>query len=118
MVRQGLRSVLDNYTDVELIGEAGNGEEAVALVNALRPDVVVMDISMPKMDGVEATKLIKAEHPETIIIGLSVNVTKENEEAMMRAGAVRLMTKEASVEQLYETLCEHTAKESRSSRKS
>jgi DNA-binding NarL/FixJ family response regulator len=101
MVRQGLRAVLDAYADVELTGEAGNGEEAVRLVEQLRPAVVVMDITIPTMDGVEATKQIKRRYPETIVIGLSVNATKENEEAMKRAGAVGLMTKEAAVEQLY-----------------
>ena len=101
MVRQGLKAVLDAYADVELTGEAGNGEEAVRLVEQLRPAVVVMDITIPTMDGVEATKQIKRRYPETIVIGLSVNATKENEEAMKRAGAVGLMTKEAAVEQLY-----------------
>ncbi len=101
MVRQGLKAVLDAYADVELIGEAENGEEAVRLVGQLRPAVVVMDINIPKMDGIESTQQIKSRYPETIVIGLSVNVGKENEEAMKRAGAVGLMTKEAAVEQLY-----------------
>ncbi len=110
MVRQGIRAVLDTYADVELVGEAGDGEEAVELVERLRPEVVVMDINMPKMNGVEATRQIKSLCPETIVIGLSVNVTKENEEAMRRAGAVRLMTKEAAVEKLYETIHENVGK--------
>ena len=104
MVRQGLKAVLDAYADVELTGEAGTGEEALRLVNQQRPEVVVMDINIPKMDGIEATKQIKSRYPETIVIGLSVNATKENEEAMKRAGAVRLMTKEAAVEQLYDVI--------------
>lgn len=104
MVRQGLRVVLDAYADVELIGEAGNGEEAIQLVDRLRPAVVVMDINMPKMDGIEATEQIKRRYPETIVIGISVNAAKENEESMIRAGAVRLMTKEAAVEQLYDEI--------------
>jgi PAS domain S-box-containing protein len=101
MVRQGLRAELDAYPDIQLVGEAGNGEEAVRLVDRLRPAVVVMDINMPTMDGIEATARIKARHPETTVIGISVNAAKENEEAMKRAGAVGLMTKEAAVEQLY-----------------
>ncbi|HEU5407580.1 MAG TPA: PAS domain-containing protein, partial [Nitrospira sp.] len=101
MVRQGLRAVLDAYPDVELIGEAGNGEEAVAQVKRLRPDVVVMDINMPKMNGVEATREITARSPNIVVIGLSVNAAGENQDAMRRAGAVRLITKEAAVEELY-----------------
>ncbi|HSA85449.1 MAG TPA: response regulator, partial [Nitrospira sp.] len=101
MVRQGLRAELDAYPDIQLVGEAGNGEEAVRLVDRLRPAVVVMDINMPSMDGIEATARIKTRHPETTVIGISVNAAKENEEAMKRAGAVGLMTKEAAVEQLY-----------------
>src|SRR5690348_6629554 len=112
MVRQGLRAVLDAYADVELIGEAGNGEEAVQLMDQLRPQVVVMDINMPKMDGIEATGQIKSRYPETIVIGISVNAAKEKEEAMKQAGAVQLMTKEAAVEQLYGAIVEAVKRES------
>ncbi len=104
MVRQGLRAVLDAYNEIQLVGEAGDGEEAVRLVEQWRPDVVVMDISMPKMSGIEATELIKKRYPETLIVGLSVNAAGENQEAMERAGAARLMTKEAAVEQLYDVI--------------
>ncbi len=104
MVRQGLRSVLDAYADVQLVGEAGNGEEAIRLVDRLRPAVVVMDVNMPMMDGIEATAQIKMRHPETVVIGISVNAAGENQEAMKRAGAAELMTKEAAVEQLYDVI--------------
>ena len=110
MVRQGLRVILDAYADIELVGEAANGEEAVRMVDQLRPAVVVMDINMPKMDGIEAMEKIKRRYPETIVIGLSVNAAKENEEAMKRAGAVGLMTKEAAVEQLYDVIVEAVKK--------
>ena len=72
MVRQGLRSVLESYADVEIIGEASNGTEAVACANRLQPSIVVMDVSIPIMNGIEATRLIKERHPDTIVIGLSV----------------------------------------------
>ncbi len=101
MVRQGLRSVLDSYSDVEVVGEASNGEDAVAAVEQLRPQVVVMDINMPTMNGIEATSRIKARHPETIVIGLSVNADGENRQAMAVAGAATLLTKEAAVDLLY-----------------
>ncbi|MBX3330139.1 MAG: response regulator [Nitrospira sp.] len=110
MVRQGLRVILDAYADIELVGEAANGEEALRLVDQRRPTVVVMDINMPKMDGIEATGRIKRRYPETIVVGLSVNVAKENEEAMKRAGAVGLMTKESAVEQLYDAIVEAVKK--------
>ena len=106
MVRQGLKAILNAYDDIELVGEAGDGEEAVRLVDQLLPAVVVMDLDLPKLDGIEATRQIKCRHPETIIIGLSVNPTKESDEAMKRAGAARLLTKEAAVERLYESIVE------------
>jgi PAS domain S-box-containing protein len=115
MVRQGLRAVLDAYTNIELVGEAANGEEAVRLVDQQHPMVVVMDINMPKMNGIEATGQIKLRHPETIVIGLSVNAAKESEEAMKRAGAIQLMTKEAAVEQLYDVI--HAAVKEREKRR-
>jgi len=104
MVRQGLRSVLDAYADIQVMGEARDGVEAVKLVEKLRPRVVVMDINMPKMNGVEATTQIKAKWPETTIIGISVNVGDDNRDAMQRAGAATLLTKEAAVEQLHDMI--------------
>jgi DNA-binding NarL/FixJ family response regulator len=61
----------------------------------------VIDINMPKMNGIEATEQITKRYPETVVIGVSVNVAGENQEAMRRAGAARLITKEAAVEELY-----------------
>ena len=104
MVRQGLRSVLDAYADIQVVGEAGDGAEAVKLVEMLRPWVVVMDINMPKMNGIEATTQIKIKWPETTIIGISVNIGDDNGDAMQRAGAATLLTKEAAVEQLHDTI--------------
>ena len=104
MMRQGLRSVLDAYTDIQVVGEARDGAEAVRLVEALRPHVVVMDINMPKMNGIEATAQIKSHWPETTVIGISVNVGDDNNAAMQRAGAATVVTKEAAVEQLYDTI--------------
>ncbi len=104
MVRQGLRSVLDAYADIQVMGEARDGVEAMKLVEQLRPQVVVMDLNMPKMNGIEATMQIKTKWPETIIIGISVNVGEDNNAAMQRAGAATLLTKEAAVEQLHDTI--------------
>jgi PAS domain S-box-containing protein len=110
MVRQGLRSVLDAYADMQVVGEARDGIEAVKLVEELRPRVVVMDINMPNMNGIEATTRIKAQWPETTIIGISVNSGGDNSAAMQRAGAVSLLTKEAAVEQLYDIITEAVKK--------
>jgi CheY-like chemotaxis protein len=104
MVRQGLRAVLEGYDDVEIIGEACNGEEAVAAVCQLHPQVVIMDINMPRLNGIEATAEIKARYPDISVIGLSVNSGGDNRSAMLRAGASALLTKEAAVDELYKAI--------------
>jgi PAS domain S-box-containing protein len=104
MVRQGLRAILESYPDVHVIGEAVDGREALEAVRVLRPRVVIMDVNMPVMDGIEATTCIKQEFPDTIVVGLSVNGDHDNREAMMKAGAVDLLTKEAAVEKLHESI--------------
>lgn len=104
MVRQGLRSVLEGYSDVQIIAEAANGQDAIDLTMQYRPHVVVMDINMPKMNGVDATQHIKRHYPNTIVVGLSVNADGENQLAMKFAGATVLLTKEAAVEQLYSAI--------------
>ena len=104
MVRQGLRSVLDGYADIEVVGEAANGEEGVAMTERLRPSLVLMDINMPKMSGIDATAHIKTRHPEIVVIGLSVQAGHEPHLAMLKAGATRLLTKEAAVDQLHHAI--------------
>lgn len=104
MVRQGLRSVLDAYADIQVVGEAHDGAEAVKLVEKLRPRAVVMDINLPKMNGIEATTQIKTKWPETTVIGISVNIGDDNSDAMYRAGAATLLTKDTAVEQLHDTI--------------
>ena len=104
MVRQGLRTVLDSYADLEVVGEACNGEEAVAMTGQFQPAIVVMDINMPKMNGIEATAHIKTQYPKTVVIGLSVNAGAENRDAMLKAGAALLLTKEAAVRELYDAI--------------
>ena len=101
MVRQGLRSVLEGFPDVNVVGEASNGQEAVDLTEQLRPSAVVMDINMPCMNGIEATAKIKTRHPDVVVIGMSVNASSDNHDAMRTAGASMLLTKEAAVDQLY-----------------
>ena len=102
MVRQGLRSVLDGYVDIHVVGEAANGEEAIEQVIQHKPDVVLMDINMPRMSGVEATARIKSLYPDLIIIGLSVQTGGHAQQAILKAGAAMLLTKEAAVDELYQ----------------
>jgi DNA-binding NarL/FixJ family response regulator len=71
-VRQTLRSVLQPYPNIEVVGEASDGEEAIARVEHLQPEVVVMDIYMGRMDGITATRLIKAQYPQVAVIGLTI----------------------------------------------
>jgi len=78
----------------------------VAMVQRLRPTMVVMDINMPKMNGIEATAHISKTYPEIQVIGLSVNASGNNVQAMSKAGAVLLLTKEAAVNELYRRMRE------------
>jgi CheY-like chemotaxis protein len=104
MVRQGLRSVLDGYADLDIIAEAADGEEAVSLAGLLKPDLVVMDVNLPRLDGIEATKRIRHAQPETVVVGLSVNQADHVVRAMKAAGAAAFLTKESAADQLYETI--------------
>lgn len=104
MVRQGLRTMLESYPGVQVVGEACNGEEAVQAAEMLQPSLIVMDINMPKMNGIEATAAIKTRFHDIIIIGLSVQAGGANAEAMTKAGAAMLLTKEAAVDELYERI--------------
>ena len=104
MVRQGLRAILDHYPDLFIIGEAADGREAVSISRKRAPEVIIMDINMPRMDGIEATKLIKKERPGTVIIAVSVNDTPHIRESMQKAGATAFVSKEEVGERLYETI--------------
>ena len=87
IVREGLRALLEGESDLEVVGEAGDGLEAIGLVSDLRPDIVVMDISMPGLDGVEATRRIRAGEPDVKVVALSVHGEKQFVTGMLRAGA-------------------------------
>ena len=104
LVRNGLSSVLRYHTELQVVGEAADGQEAVALAAALKPDVVVMDVNMPRMDGVEASKRIKRELPSTVVIGLSMHEGGEHESAMRESGAVAYLTKDSAADRLIETI--------------
>ncbi|MFO7652335.1 MAG: response regulator transcription factor, partial [Candidatus Krumholzibacteriia bacterium] len=93
IVRQGLREILAAEPDMAVVAEASDGEQAVDQARAHRPDVVVMDVSMPGVNGIDATKAIMAEVPETKIVGLSLYVADDQAEAMRAAGAVGYVNK-------------------------
>lgn len=105
IVRREIREVLESYADMHIVGEAADGQEAVRLADHLQPSIVVMDINMPKMNGIEATHEIIVRHPNMIVIGLSVNVGQETQVAMEGAGAAMLLRKEEASEQLYDAMC-------------
>jgi len=104
MFRQGLRTLLQSYPDIEVVDEASDGAEAVSKVSAVQPAVVVMDISMPRMDGVAATRLLKSQHSQVTVLGLSVTGQGYQVDAMLKAGAVQVLTKERAVDELYECI--------------
>jgi CheY-like chemotaxis protein len=104
LIRQGLRGLLDVHEDLFVVGEAGDGEEALSMTDKLRPDCVVMDVNMPRMDGIEATRRLKAAFAGTAVIGLSVNASREVEVAMRRAGVDAFLSKEAPIERIYRTI--------------
>ena len=104
LVRQGIRGVMDGFANMHIVGEAADGREAVQLAQSLRPDVVIMDVNMPNMDGVEATRLIKQSCPEITVIGLSINTDRQIDAAMKEAGASSFVTKDAAPEQLYSAI--------------
>jgi DNA-binding NarL/FixJ family response regulator len=104
MFREGLRTLLQSYPDIDVVDEASDGAEAVSKAAAVRPAVVVMDISMPRMDGVAATRLLKSQHSQVTVVGLSVTGLAYQIEAMLKAGAVKVVTKERAVDDLYDSI--------------
>jgi len=100
MVRQGICSLLERGSDIEVVGEARDGREAVQLVRKLQPDVAVMDISMPNLNGIDATRQIVGEFPQTKVIALSVHINKMFVVNMLKAGALGYVLKENPVEEL------------------
>jgi DNA-binding NarL/FixJ family response regulator len=109
MVRQGLRALLQSYPNLDVVGEAGNGEEAISSVAKLEPTIVVMDIGMPSLDGIAATRLIKTKYPHIAVLGLSVNAPSYHVDAMLKAGAYEILTKEKAVDELYSAIQRATA---------
>lgn len=100
VVRQGLQMFLRLDPDLEVVGEASNGVEAVNMARELAPDVILMDILMPKMDGIEATTVIRGELPDTEVIALTSVLEDERVFAAIRAGAIGYLLKDTEADQL------------------
>lgn len=101
LVRLAIRRVLADYPEVEVVGEAATGVDAVSSVERLRPHIVIMDILMPRMDGIAAAREIKDKYPETQIIGLSEYAYGYHADAMLKAGALAVYQKCKAPEELY-----------------
>ena len=100
LVRAGIRSLLKGFHGVEVVAEAGNGREALPLIKKYHPDVVVMDVAMPEMNGLEATKRITKDFPRVRVIVLSMHASEEYVWQALQAGACGYLLKDASAEEL------------------
>lgn len=95
ILREGLRAMLNYYDDVEIVGEAQDGNEAIAQVETLAPDVVLMDIAMPGMNGLEATRWLRQKYPQTRILVLTQHEDRQYVVPLLQAGAAGFLTKRA-----------------------
>ena len=100
VVRMGLRSFFDMLPDIDVVGEAADGSEGVAMARRLKPDVVLMDLLMPNMDGVTAIGRIKAEMPETEIVTMTSFIEEEKVTAALEAGASGYVLKDAEADEV------------------
>jgi len=100
IIREGLRAVLERHPDIKVVAEAASGEDAVRLACDLKPDVVVMDVAMPGLGGIEATSKITEQLPETKVIALSMHTDGQFVLEMLRAGAVGYLLKDSAQEDL------------------
>jgi DNA-binding NarL/FixJ family response regulator len=100
IMREGLRSLLEKSGRFECVGEADDGYQAVKMATELRPDIVIMDIAMPNLNGIEATRQIKAELPEIEIVVLSMHATRNYVLQVLQAGASAYLLKDSAFEEL------------------
>jgi len=104
VVRKGIRAVLSTEADIEVVGEAGDGEEALVQAAALQPNVILMDLVMPKMDGVAATQVIRERWSQMQVIALTSFKDKDLVHDALRAGAISYLLKDVSVDELAEAI--------------
>lgn len=104
IVRQGLRAILAGEPDFEVVGEAADGREALRKAAALRPDIIVLDISMPKMNGLEVTRKIIRDHPRSRVVALTMHSSEEYVYSLLKAGAHGYLLKESASSELVEAI--------------
>ncbi len=104
MVRRGLAILIRAFDDLELIGNAANGAEAVRIVEQHRPHVVLMDMIMPEMDGIEATKLIRQKYPDVQVVALTSAKDEDLLQSMIDAGAAGYLSKNTTINDLVDTI--------------
>jgi two-component system, NarL family, response regulator NreC len=103
-MREGLRKLLRNKSNINVIGEAENGREALSMIKAFNPNVVLMDVAMPELNGIEATKIIKTDSPGIRIIALSSHGGKEFVTGMLGAGASGYLLKDCAFDELVDAI--------------
>ncbi len=104
LFREGLINLLQSAEDIEVIGQAEDGESAIERVNKLKPDVLLIDIAMAKMNGIEATKILKGQMPELKIIAVSMHSDKQYVKGMLEAGADGYLLKNCTYRQLTDAI--------------
>ena len=104
IVRDGLRTLLENHPEITVVGEAEDGRETVQLVQKLAPAVVIMDIGMPDLNGIEATRQIIAEHPHIKVVALSMHSDRRFVSEMLKAGASAYLLKDCAFEELVQAI--------------
>jgi DNA-binding NarL/FixJ family response regulator len=100
VVREALKTKIEADSDFEVVGQTGDGRSAIQLVEDLRPEVVIMDIALPKLNGIEATRQIKADHPEVQVLALSMYSQSNLISELLRAGGTGFLIKNCSSEEL------------------
>lgn len=104
VLREGLRSLLEKQPDMEVVGDAGDGRTALSLVRDLRPHIVIMDVNMQGMDGIDATRLIVRDYPQTKVLALSMYLRKAFVLEMFRSGASGYLLKENAFAEVVEAI--------------
>jgi len=104
VLREGLRSLLEKQAGMEVIGEAGDGRAALQLIRELQPDLVIMDVRMEGLDGIDATRLITRDHPGTKVLALSTYLRKTFVSEMFKSGAAGYLLKESAFAEIIEAI--------------